>query len=131
MQTLYLIRGLPGAGKSSLADTLLDLGNTYHVEADMFFTMNTGNYLFDGSKLKDAHVWCQDTVVQHLINGYSVIVSNTSTTEKEVKVYQDIAKKYNARFISLIVENRHEGANIHGVPEEKLQQMRNRFSTKL
>ena len=131
MQTLYLIRGLPGAGKSSLADTLLDLGNTYHVEADMFFTMNTGNYLFDGSKLKDAHGWCQDTVIQHLINGYSVIVSNTSTTEKEVKVYQDIAEKYNAKFISLIVENRHEGVNIHGVPEEKLQQMRNRFSTKL
>lgn len=131
MQTLYLIRGCPGAGKSSLADVLLNLDNTYHVEADMFFTFQSGNYNFDAAKLKDAHGWCQDTVKRHLLNGFSVIVSNTSTTEKEVKAYQDIAQEYGVKFVSLIVENRHNGVNIHNVPEEKLQQMKNRFSVKL
>jgi hypothetical protein len=31
----------------------------------------------------------------------------------------------------LIVENRHGSQNIHGVPEEKLQTMKNRFEIKL
>jgi hypothetical protein len=29
------------------------------------------------------------------------------------------------------VENRHGGINEHGVPEEKLEQMKNRFEVKL
>jgi hypothetical protein len=32
---------------------------------------------------------------------------------------------------SLIVENRHGGVNLHGVPEEKLNQMKTRFEIKL
>ena len=63
--------------------------------------------------------------------GNSVAVSNTSTTEKEVVVYQQIAEELGAKFISLVVESRHDGKNQHGVAEEKLQQMRNRFSVKL
>ena len=40
------------------------------------------------------------------------IVSNTSMTEAEVKVYQDIAKKTGAEFISIIAENRHNGVSV-------------------
>jgi hypothetical protein len=32
---------------------------------------------------------------------------------------------------SIVVENRHGGTNVHEVPEEKLEQMRNRFEIKL
>jgi hypothetical protein len=32
---------------------------------------------------------------------------------------------------SIIVENRHGGVNQHGVPDEKLQQMNDRFEIKL
>jgi hypothetical protein len=66
-----------------------------------------------------------------LKEGYNVIVSNTSTTEKEVATYVAIAAETFAKFVSLIVENRHGRENIHGVPPEKLEQMRNRFSVKL
>ena len=131
MQTLYLIRGLPGAGKSSLASELKQQGVVDVVlEADDVFQTENG-YAFDPSNLKWAHHCCQHNTKLFLSDGYSVAVSNTSTTEKEVETYQKIAKDFGVRFISLIVENRHEGANIHGVPEEKLRQMRFRFSTKL
>ena len=33
--------------------------------------------------------------------------------------------------MTIIVENRHGGQNKHGVPEEKVQQMRDRFEIKL
>lgn len=42
-----------------------------------------------------------------------------------------ISKKYGYTVFSLIVENRHDGKNEHGVPEEKVQIMRDRFQIKL
>ena len=32
---------------------------------------------------------------------------------------------------TIVVENRHGGVNEHGVPEDKLEQMKNRFEIKL
>jgi predicted kinase len=132
MKELYLLRGLPGSGKSTLAKSL----NGFHVEADMFF-MKEGEYLFDGSKLKDAHEWCQNEVNMAMILNHTtgvnnrIIVSNTFTQEWEMKAYLDLAKSYNYTVFSLIVENRHGGVNEHGVPEEALDRMRNRFEIKL
>lgn len=133
MKTLYLIRGIPGSGKSTLARDLWVVDVVQEVvEADDYFIDNhTGFYDFRADRLALAHSWCKSAAESCLSNGKSVAVSNTSTTEKEVKVYQELAQKYNAKFVSIICENRHNGANLHGVPEEKLQQMRNRFSIKL
>lgn len=131
MTTLYLIRGVPGCGKSTLAQTLYNTAVVSAIiEADQYF-MQDGEYKFDASKLGIAHKVAQDRVATCLLDGFSVAVSNTSTTEKEVKTYQDIAEKYNAKFVSIVLENRHEGKNQHGVPDEKIQQMQNRFSIKL
>lgn len=60
-----------------------------------------------------------------------VIVANTSTTEKELHPYYDLANKYGFEVFSIIVENRHNGINEHNVPEETLEKMRNRFDIKL
>ena len=48
-----------------------------------------------------------------------------------MRFYQIIAKKYGYRIHTIIVENRHGGVNTHGVPEEKLEQMKERFQIKL
>ena len=90
-----------------------------------------GEYKFDPSKLKECHMLCQEFTCERLKEDHNVIVSNTSITEKEVATYAAIAAETGAQFVSLIVENRHGGANIHGVPMQKLEQMRNRFSVKL
>jgi len=132
MQTLYLIRGLPGAGKSKLAYSIHNnLTKSVVIEADQYFIDEDGYYIFDSSKLHRAHERCQNDTIIFLMEGYDVIVSNTSTTEKEVKVYQDLTTEFNAQFVSLIVENRHGNMNIHNVPPEKIEQMKNRFSIKL
>jgi hypothetical protein len=48
-----------------------------------------------------------------------------------MEVYYNLAKKWGYRVTSLIVENRHEGVNIHGVPQETLDKMKQRFEIKL
>ena len=132
MKILYLLRGLPGSGKSSVAKSLMN-AQTGHVEADMFFMDNKGNYNFDVSKLEEAHKWCQKQVDGYMSPyGYNtVIVSNTFTQEWEMKPYYELAEKYGFVVFSLIVENRHGGVNEHNVPEETLVKMENRFQLKL
>lgn len=132
MPTLYLIRGVPGSGKSTFARRLLHCGVVEHVfEADDYFKKESGEYCFDATKLGRAHHECISNTKFYLEDGDSVAVSNTSTTEAEVETYRKIAEKCNARFVSLVVESRHDAKNIHGVPPEKVEQMRKRFSIKV
>ena len=60
-----------------------------------------------------------------------VVVSNTFTQEWEMKPYYELAEKYGYTVFSLVVENRHNGINTHGVPDETLEKMENRFEIKL
>ena len=132
MKELFLLRGLPGSGKSSLAKTL-STAVSGHVEADMFFINHEGEYKFDGAKLKEAHEWCRKQA-EDFMGPYgfdTVIVSNTFTQEWEMKPYYELAEKYGFVVFSLIVENRHGGINKHGVPDETLEKMENRFQLKL
>ena len=137
MKELFLLRGLPGSGKSTLANSI---GGTW-VEADMYFLNSAGEYNFNPMVLMEAHKWCKDRVEKEM-KWYSeldpvlesdsrIVVSNTFTQEWEMQAYVDLAKKYGYRVTTLIVENRHGNSNIHGVPDDKLDIMRNRFEIKL
>ena len=127
MKELFLLRGLPGSGKSTLAKSL----GGKHLEADMYFIDSEGEYKFDADKLKRAHNWCQSNTELAMALGEKIVVSNTFTQEWEMKPYFELAEKYGYRVYSLIVENRHGGVNEHGVPEESLQKMEDRFEIKL
>jgi predicted kinase len=129
--TLYLIRGVSGAGKSTFAKQLFNSGLVADVyEADQWF-VNNNNNTFDVTKLWLAHKACQQWTKIALDQNLSIAVSNTSTTEKEVQVYQDIATAAGANFVSLVVENRNNTTNVHNVPEETIEKMRKRFTFKL
>jgi predicted kinase len=132
MKELFLLRGLPGSGKSTLAKMLVGDKDYCHKEADMYFVDRDGNYKFQSSKIKEAHKWCHEEI--EFLMKYehsSVVVSNTFTQEWEMEEYYKLAEKYGYRVHSLIVENRHGGVNEHGVPSDKLEQMKNRFEIKL
>ena len=133
---LFLVRGLPGSGKTSFATAIW---NDYAVcEADKFFYDKEGNYNFDATKLKEAHAWCKNDVESKMIEHQNnqqyypeIAVSNTFTQEWEMEDYFKLAEKYGYKVVSLIIENRHGGQNVHGVPENKLQIMKDRFQIKL
>ena len=125
---LYIVRGIPGSGKSTFAKTL----GGQHYEADMYFVTPSGKYEFDPTKIKDAHQWCQNFVKTDMTLEYpKIVVSNTSTQEWEMKPYYDMAKTYGYTVFSVVVENRHGGENVHGVPADKLEVMKNRFEIKI
>lgn len=159
MKTLFLIRGISGSGKSTTANLLSENGRYPVLSADMYFEDSDGNYNWNPSKLKDAHEWCKcqveglmrdgnkvvefPTIISTTIaskNGYrsvgykffnKIFVANTFTQEWEMEDYFELAEEYGYQVVSLIVENRHGNKNIHNVPDEKVQQMKERFQIQL
>jgi predicted kinase len=127
MKQIILFRGLPGSGKSSLAESLCKAVYS----ADMFFEQD-GNYNFDPTKLPDAHKWCKQRIEDLMIAEIENIgVANTFTTDWEMEPYFELAEDYGYRISTIIVENRHGSTNIHGVPDEAMERMEKRFTVKL
>lgn len=131
-QSLTLVRGVQGAGKTSFGLWLIEgKDKTVLLAADHFFTDAKGKYHFDAKKLGWAHKRCQEECQAYLEAGYSVIVTNTMSKESEIKPYLDLAAKLGVRVYSVIMEKRHDGTNIHGVPETKVKEVEKRFSIQL
>lgn len=134
IQKLFLLRGLPGSGKTTLATDLAG-GKPIVFAADDYFYENGPNpgvYDFDVTKLHAAHKQCFERTKAALEQGVQLVfVTNTFTTEKELKPYLELGKELGVQVISLVVENRHGNQSVHGVPRETIGKMVDRFSLKL
>lgn len=134
MKTLYIIRGVSGAGKSTLAQTLSCDGGWPVCEADQYHYTEDGVYDWKPENMNKAHKWCQDMVRDFMeAEIKKIIVSNTSTSEKELKPYLVMATFYGYQVVSVVIENRHGNDSVHNVPQEirDAQERRLRKSLKL
>jgi len=128
---LFILRGLPGSGKSTVAELISEKGKYPVCCADDYFSRD-GEYKFLASKLPDAHEWCRNYAIEQMQLGVpKVIIANTATREREFAFYAELAENYGYRVHYLIVENRHGNENIHGVPNETLEKMKERFEVQL
>lgn len=116
---LVLIRGIPGSGKSTMAEVLAEIGY-YHFEADMYF-IRDGVYRYDRLEIGKAHAWCRQKTADALQDGRKVVVSNTFTQLREIEPY--LALTTNVQ----VIEARGRWANRHGVPAETLAAMLRRW----
>lgn len=129
MKTMFLIRGVPGIGKTTFAKNLLeehvnDIPLWIHIETDQYWFRPDGTYDFNFKYLSNAHEWCYRTVKSKL-GMKSVIVSNTFTTHKEMVPYIDLATEFDYKLI--VIRCGTEYGSIHSVPETTMEKMRNRF----
>jgi predicted kinase len=129
--TIILVRGLPGSGKSTLASLI---SNEYPViSADHFFEHpETGDYVFNEALLPEAHSYSQNQVRNLMQNNVKLIyVANTFVEVKEMNKYFILAKEYNYKIFSIIVENRHGNKSVHNVPKSITNTMFNKFDISL
>lgn len=125
MQTLTIIRGLPGSGKTTLAHQIALASGAVVIEADQYFTRKNGEYVFNALDLASAHNWCFDTAANNLCKGNSVIVSNTFTRKWEYERYLDLAEDLKIKTVLLVCKSSFK--SVHNVPQDQLERMAARW----
>ena len=128
MQALFLIRGLPGSGKTTAARSIKELSDNkpWIIAADDWFRIFNRNQ-FEADKLPDAHEWCQTTTQRQLALGRTVIVHNTFTQQWEMQPYIDLADMMEIQCIILTANNHHNSKSVHDVPEATVEKMKQRW----
>lgn len=136
-RVMIVMRGAPGSGKSYLAKSLIDAtmngdyANHIFSTDDYFYDKRSKRYLYDRSKLSQAHDSNQFRVAQRTLNGWSpIIVDNTNMKLWEMFPYIREAVR-NSYVIKLLEPNtpwrisvgKLEQRNKHGVDREAIARM--------
>lgn len=134
-KTVVILRGCPGAGKSSFAKWLKERSpssNTVIVSTDHFFEQD-GKYLFDPTRLKEAIRSCYQafSVAMRDQGVDTVIVDNTNTRSSDFAYFEFVGRKHGFKVVHLIVENRHGSLSLHNVPYRKVREFADRFQVQL
>lgn len=123
MKMVFILRGLPGSGKSSFA---AQQEGAVICNADKFHMVD-GVYMYDQGRAAEGHEWCLRGFIEFVISGEEfIVVDNTNTSSIEIAPYYNIARAYGylVRFymfkcsIADLIKH-----NIHGVPEEVICRM--------
>ena len=130
--SLILLRGLPGAGKTTLANLLSENKWPVFSVDDYFTNPKTKEYTFEFEKNHLAYAACQNQTEEAMKQDLEkVFVANTFTMDWELEPYFTLASRYNYKVFVATVENYHQQPNLHNVSEEQLQKMAAKYKTKL
>jgi len=131
---LFIIRGLPGSGKSTLGNCFqFPTGEIPTVYAADDYFLRDGVYEFDLAKIPQAHAACQENVSRELRCGYSVCVANTFTQRWEMQPYIDMARHAGFRLVVIdcydggMTDEELAAKNVHNVTEDIIAAMRQRW----
>lgn len=144
--TMFIMRGLPGSGKSTVVKCLQEVykGDAVVCSADHYFMDKEENYNFDASRLSNAHNYCQNKAAYHCEKGTRVvIIDNTNIQRWTMAFYVKLAQTeqyYHVIIVEPLTPWRYDPAeltkrNTHGVDEEtiskKLQSLQDNVYTPL
>lgn len=138
-KTLIIMRGLPGSGKSTKAETIASeaqaAGKTVTIRSTDDQFMVFGVYRFDPKRIGAAHHLNHRAVEQDMKDNTEVIiVDNTSIKKWESRGYRDLAQQYGYKVEECVVGNFspkdaevYHARNTHGVPLEVVKRMAAQF----
>jgi predicted kinase len=130
---LFLLRGLPGSGKSTIAKVLSESGKYPVFSVDDYFTnqtTDTYHFKFDENHL--AYKQCEQNTENSMLAQLSkIFIANTFTLDWEIEPYFKLAAKYGYSIFVLTVENYHGGSNKHDVSAEQVRKMAEKYKVKL
>lgn len=126
MTRIILIRGVPGTGKTTLAQEIAARNPDFvHIESDHFFQLPSGQFKFNPRLFSYAHKWCINSVARLVHQEFTPVVSNSLCRQWEIEPYIKIAMAFDTKIeiISLTTEY----GSLHNIPENRMQEFRDRF----
>jgi len=122
MKTLYIVRGLPGSGKTTKA---IELSGDRYCEADQYFGVGSG-YAFRYEKIIEAHKWCLWRAGNMMEDSLlPVAVANTFSRRWEYSPYLELAALMGWRAEVIVCKG--VWTSVHNVPKEAIATMRLRW----
>ena len=129
---LVILRGLPGSGKSVLAQVLSEDGRYPVFAIDDYFTDAHGVYRFKFDENFKAYEYCRSrTEAAMHASTTKIFLDNVFSLEWEMEPYFKLAAQYQYRVHVLTVENRHHSDNRHGVSMDQIQRMAEKYKVVL
>ncbi len=127
-QTLYILQGPPGSGKSWIARALKAFHAFHHpfvktvvCSTDDFHEID-GVYIFQPEKLGYFHKCNLEKAQRAMAEGHIVVIDNTNIKRKDVKPYVKHAVGLNIPVVFVRVTGNFK--SIHGVPDDVIQRMK-------
>jgi predicted kinase len=139
MRRIFLMRGAPGSGKGHWLfyneKVWFTEGRRAVCSADDFFLKANGNYDWERNLLGAAHKQSYDRCEHFMQEGIETIyVDNTNITFRDMRPYLHLAKTYDYEVQFITIDDSFElsaeelaARNIHGVPAETIQRMKDNF----
>jgi len=143
---VILVRGIPGSGKTTLVDAICDLffedpehkpfwlsERIADFSADKYMVDEGDNYAFNPYRLKECHQSCFRDFGSALFGALGdsgtavnvLLVHNTFTQKWEMDPYVACCRGFGKHLIVVRCEGGFD--NVHGVPADKVEVMRNRM----
>jgi tRNA uridine 5-carbamoylmethylation protein Kti12 len=133
MRDLIIFRGLPGSGKTTLANVLAKATHAPSFSIDDYFTDPiTGQYDFRHLDNHHAYRSCFERTESAMKKAERLIfLHNTFTLEWEIEPYFKLAADYGYRVFVATIENYHNGLNEHAISADQIEKMAAKYKMKL
>lgn len=109
MKTLYLMQGIPGSGKTTIAKIIADREEAIIFSTDDFWIHHdeTGlHYHFDPTRLGEAHRWNQQRTAKEMasLDGGNIVIDNTNIKKRDVQPYVTLARIFEYEIVVMRVD---------------------------